>query len=268
MKITTVGELQICQSELLLSVGLPHGWFGTSLGNVQYREGNPFGDVPGEVSLEAVTQRRATACQALGLDAMRLVTTKGLLQTDLIQIVDATHGGLQAGPADGYITREADLPIATNSADCLTTIIYDPIAGALANVHSGGLGTHRGILPKAVQLMQDRLGADPRRMVVGIGPSLAGEHFTPTMEADNFTLETIGHSNPIAVALEDGRLGYDVRATAVRQLQEAGISAERIEVSDIDTYSSPAFYSWERDREGNAAFSMRRHLTLAALPLS
>ncbi|HYH75359.1 MAG TPA: laccase domain-containing protein [Candidatus Saccharimonadales bacterium] len=259
--------LVIVQSSLLLEAGVPHGWFDSSLGNTQFRPDNPFND-PEYVPLPVIQERRARACGALGLDVARLVTTSGLVQTDIIQRVDERHAGSEAGRADGYVTNTPNLPIAINAADCLQTVMYEPRAQAMAVVHSGGAGTALRVLPKAVALMRREYDARPADMIVGIGPSISGDSFIPSRAIDGYQTSELTDPDIITVPQVDGRLGYDVGATAVRQLRKSGVLLRHIDISNIDTYTNETYYSWERDRESNPAASMRRQPLIAALPVA
>lgn len=266
MKTTTLHDLSVLQSDLLLAAGVPHGWFDTSLGNVVFRADNPFID-PEWIDRPAMKLRQQKACAALGLDGLRLVVATGLLQTDIIQILSAADADKEAGPADGYLTNAVGLPIILAAADCIQTIVYASDANAMAVVHAGGLGTARGVLSKAAKRLIGEFKADPKHMIVAIGPSVGPEHFVPTLAADNFTLADIAETRPVTKKLPDGRTGYDIAATNVRQLRELCIPESQIEVSTIDTFTDPRWYSFERDKETNRAVAMRRHGLMVALPV-
>lgn len=260
-----VNDLSVLQSELLLAAGVPHGWFDSTLGNVIFRPGNPFED-PEWVDEAAMTKRRTRACNALGLDGSRLVITSGLLQTDIVQTVSPTDAGKKIGPADGYTTNIPGLPIVIAAGDCIQAIMYAPDVNVMAVVHAGGLGTSRQIFVKALQRLATDFKADPRHVIVAIGPSVSAEHFVPTLEADNFTLTDIAHTHPVTKKLSGNRIGYDITATNIRQLRDLGVPAEQIEASDIDTFTHDNWYSYERDKMRDMAAAMRRHGLFVALP--
>jgi YfiH family protein len=262
MVSSNLDGLVVVQSEQLLAANIPHGWFGVSLGNVVFRKGNPYND-PEFVSKDAMDARRRRACQALGLDGSRLVLTSGLLQTDIVRYVDASQAGQVVGPADGYITDVPDMPFLLGAADCLQVILYDPARHVLGVVHAGALGVVRKVLVRAVTQMVQQFGSSSSDIIVAIGPSIAAEHY---ILEDGIERYVIDGEVPITVQLPDGRIGYDIVATARRQLTSLGVSPDHIEVSSIDTYSSPDFYSWRRDKHGNLAAAKRRHGLFVALP--
>lgn len=257
--------MNIVQSDLLLKAGVPHGWFDNSLGDVVFRPNNPFND-PQWISEAAMQKRLATACEALDLDDSQLVILGGVSQSDTVLSVDSGDAGKKIGPTDGCITNASELPILLAAADCNQMVIYAPDCGAMAVVHAGGLGASRQIVTKATKQLIGKYGADPSKMIVAIGPSLSAEHFIPSSEVDGFVLKDIASTNPVTKKLPDGRVGYDVTATNIRQLTKLGVQSSTIDVITIDTFTNPNWYSYERDRIRDPAAAMRRHGLFVALP--
>lgn len=247
-----IDGLKILQSQRLLDLGIPHGWFGVSLGNTMQR--------PAMSAKETalVKTRWERACRVLGMDAEQLVDTTGLLQTDRVQLLTKKSAGQTVGKADGYVTSVPKMPIVMRSADCMSMIIYEPDAKIMALIHAGGRGIAGDILKNVARTMASQ-HADLTKVVVAIGPAIAPEHFIPTNNVDNFTLADIQREMPVSIRLPDGRTGYDIVSTACNKLKELGIAPGNIEISGIDTFSSPDFYSWERDRILRPAVSMYRN---------
>jgi copper oxidase (laccase) domain-containing protein len=258
-----IDGLRVLQSEALLRAGVPHGWFDASLGDTMFRPGNPYND-PTFSDEQTVHKRWSKACTALGLDVKKLVITSGLLQTDIIRVVELDQAGQTVGPADGYITKTSKLPILLRAGDCIQVVLFAP--GVLGVVHVGGVGAARGTLAKAVRMMREQYGVDPAKIVAALGPSLAPEHFVPSREADGFTLDDIAEAHPVTKKLPDGRIGYDIATTAVRQLLQEGLIRAHIELSGIDTFSDERWFSWERNHISDKAAAMRRHGLFVALP--
>lgn len=247
-----IDGLTVLQSQRLLDHGVSHGWFGVSLGDTMRR------DTMTEEEATRVEQRWEQACRALSMNPRDLVNTTGLFQTDKVQLLTATAKGQTVGEADGYVTSAQKLPIVLRGADCMNILIYEPDAKVMSVVHAGGKGIASDILKNVAQTMINQ-GAELKKVIVAIGPAIAPQHFVPTMEIDHFTLDTIQSANPSKVQLTDGRVGYDIVRTACNKLEELGVSPNNIEVSGIDTVSSPDFYSWERDRIDNPTVSMYRN---------
>lgn len=247
-----INGLKILQSQRLLDLGVMHGWFGVSLGNTMRRP---------TMSAEETTlvkRRWERACGVLGMNAGQLVDTTGLLQTDTVQLLTKESAGQTVGKADGYVTSVPKMPIVMRSADCMSIIIYEPDAKVMALVHAGGRGIAGNILKSTAETMASQ-HADLTKAVVAIGPAIAPEHFIPTSEVDNFTLADMRSEMLVTTNLPDGRVGYDIVSTAQSKLEKLGIASNNIDISGIDTFSSPDFYSWERDRIRNPAISMYRN---------
>ena len=262
MVLKNIEGLRVLQSELLLAAGVSHGWFDASLGDTQFRPGNPYDDSE-FIDEQAMRARWGRACKALGLDTARLVATSGL-QTANIQLLSPEHSGKTVGPADAYLTVTPKLPILLRAGDCIQAVLFAP--GVLAVVHAGGLGVARGIFVKVVDMMCEQYGVNPTQIAAALGPSIGPEHLIPSKEADGFTLEDIKDAQPVIKVLPDGRQGYDIAATAARQLIQQGLDPAHIEASIVDTFSDPHWFSWERNRATDQAAAMRRHGLFVALP--
>ena len=55
--------------------------------------------------------------------------------------------------ADGLITDEPGLCLTVFSADCVPVLLYDPVRGCAAAVHSGWRGTAQAIAARAAEQM-------------------------------------------------------------------------------------------------------------------
>ena len=73
---------------------------------------------------------------------------------------------------DGLVTNVKNLPIVIFYADCVPVLLYDPVKKVVAAVHAGWRGTVNNILGKAVKLMKEEFGCNPKNILASIGPSI------------------------------------------------------------------------------------------------
>jgi len=73
---------------------------------------------------------------------------------------------------DGLITKDASLLLGIYVADCGAIYLVDSKTGALGLLHSGKKGTELGILPKAINMMQEEFGTDPADLIVTLAPCI------------------------------------------------------------------------------------------------
>jgi len=149
---------------------------------------------------------------------------------------------------DGLAAIEPGTVLAVHAADCVTMLLADPRTGAVGAVHAGWKGTAAGIATEAVRVLIDRFGSRPEDLLVAVGPSIGPCHY----EVDEPVLERFRRWpwwESVTTPNARGRWQLDLRASNRRQLVDAGVLPERIEVLDLCTYHHPElFFSHRRDR--------------------
>lgn len=85
---------------------------------------------------------------------------------------------------DGLLTKEPELLLGIHVADCGAVYLLDQQTGALALLHSGKKGTEQNITGKAITLMTERFGTDPRDLVGVLAPCIRPPHYEIDFAAD------------------------------------------------------------------------------------
>src|SRR5690606_34216450 len=132
--------------------------------------------------------------------------------------------------------------------DCVPIVLYDPKAHVLGTVHAGWKGTTLRIAAAAVEAMA-RLGAEPGRIVAGIGPAVtAGRYQVGDDVADAaracFGDDVGGGLRPDGT----GRWLLDLWAANGRVLAEAGVDPADGEVGPVGTGPGTPFFSDRAER--------------------
>lgn len=78
--------------------------------------------------------------------------------------------------ADGFVTGEANLPLAIFTADCTPLLMEDPVNKVIAAVHCGWRSTAKDIMKNAINAMLS-LGADINEIRAAIGPAICKDCF-------------------------------------------------------------------------------------------
>lgn len=73
---------------------------------------------------------------------------------------------------DGLMTNVPGLMLGIHTADCAPVYLVDPVRNAIALLHSGRKSTEAGITPRAIRLMAETYGTDPRDLIVQIAPCI------------------------------------------------------------------------------------------------
>ena len=243
------GERQYLLSTLLRKQdNIVHGFTGKAGGvstgkisglNLGFRvEDNP----------DAVLENYRLVAEDLGFPMENAVLSRQT-HTDHIRLVTKSDRGKglvkesDIFDTDGLMTREKGIPLVVFTADCVPILLYDPKTPAVAAVHAGWRGTVQDIGGKAVQMMQEQFGSDPKDILAVIGPSIGPCHFAFGKEApDYFPMEFCKPQG-------DGYL-VDLWAMNKSLLLARDVLEEHIEVAEVCTVChGERFYSYRTHKE-------------------
>lgn len=111
-----------------------------------------------------------------GVPRQRMTMTKQV-HGDCVRVVDSHTIGMGLGQpmswqTDAIVTNLPNVPLCGYYADCVVTLLHDPVSRSIGVCHSGWRGTANGILAKTVQTMCAQYGAHPKNIEAVIGPSI------------------------------------------------------------------------------------------------
>lgn len=240
MKRVKKGNLVYYQSSRLLDIGVSHGFF-TRLGGVSAEPFNSLnvgmhvGDNP-----ENVEQNRRIIYRELGIEEDQLVYA-GKLGHGTDWTFDAAPGTYN--DVDVVIATKNNKPLGLSVADCVPIIVAHRNPDFLAVIHAGWRGTVEQVTYKTLEMLTSRFSVDPNSVVAAVGQAIG---------VDNYQVgtEVVGAASKLADAAsvlhtnDDGSF-FDLQKANLIQLRQAGL--KEIDVLDIDTYTSPEFYSYRKE---------------------
>ena len=137
---------------------------------------------------------------------------------------------------DGLVTNVPELVLSVFTADCVPVFLYDPVRRVIGLVHSGWRGTVSRIGDAAIRLMRETCGTDPADLVCAVGPSICRDCYEVSDDvAEAFAAEFAGHTGEILEEKGGGKYQLDLWEANRIVLEEAGVPAGRISVTDICT---------------------------------
>ncbi len=164
--------------------------------------------------------------------------------SDVVRIVTGSDTGITFQDTDGLITSRRNVFLAITIADCLPIILFEPEKRLLGLVHSGWKGLDIEIIKEAIDKMKDTFGADPGKILAGIGPGIGPCHF----EVREDLLKRFD-SYPAAIQKRGKKFFMDLKLIAKMQMETAGIKPENIYISPDCTYCmSDKYFSFRKDR--------------------
>jgi YfiH family protein len=190
---------------------------------------------------QLLTPPRFRFAQSLGLDG-DLLTVAGAVHGVEVARVDAAGGAVEG--VDGLVTDRPGLPLLATYADCYPLVVYDPRRHAVGLAHAGWRGTAGGMAGALLSALAREYGSRPSDLVAGIGPGICGRCYQVGGEvAARFN----GYARPD----NEGRFRLDLAAANRAQLEQAGLSAERIHVHGACTLESADLPSHRRRPDGS-----------------
>ena len=137
---------------------------------------------------------------------------------------------------DALVTSTPGVVLAILTADCVPIVLHDPLAGVLACVHAGWRGTVAGVCAAAVAAMQT-LGSSPADIIAALGPAMSPDLYQVGPDVRQAVTQSFGPAAPALLRPDshDGRWLLDLWSANRLALQEAGIPAAQIHVTDIPT---------------------------------
>lgn len=120
-------------------------------------------------------------------DNIRIIEEKDIIdnkynfdEKDSLDIIDSnlvTNLFYKLRDIDGLITNVKGAILATTFSDCTPLFFYDPVKDVIGNIHSGWGGTTKKIGAKAVDMLVNQMGCNPKNILCFIGPHIRKDHF-------------------------------------------------------------------------------------------
>ena len=167
-----------------------------------------------------------------------------------VQVVTEEHRGRGTrsvadafAQTDAMVTAVPGIALVVMVADCVPLVLFDPVARVLGCVHAGWRGTVLDVTTAAVEAMRT-LGAEPARIVAGIGPAIDPDRYQVGAEVVEAAEKAFGaRAGEVVRPDGSGKWVFDLwRANAI-QLEVAGVPAGQIHVAGRPTGPGTPFYS-------------------------
>jgi YfiH family protein len=238
-------------SGLLDAAGVPHA-FSTRLGGISpppfdsLNLGNPSGcdvlDDGERIERNYALLQHAIGCE--GFPRCRLHQVHGPL-------VQAVHAGepFESGmKGDALTSDDPQRVIAIRVADCVPILLSSDDGKFVAAVHAGWRGVIANVVGSTVARLRERGGALPHSLVAAVGPCIGFDAFEVGPEVVVEFERAFGAGASVR-RTDDGKGRVDLREAVKRQLREAGLREDRIDMTDRCTWrDGDEFFSHRRDR--------------------
>ncbi len=158
----------------------------------------------------------------------RLTCTKQV-HNDEVGIVTEERVGMGLGQpnswkVDAVVTNLPGVPLCGFYADCVVTLLYDPVSRSIGACHSGWRGTAKGILPKTVRAMTEQYGAKAEDIRAVIGPSIRQCCFETDSDVPDAMIAEMGNSVKPYIQTRGKKFFPDLQGINAMLLRDAGVT--------------------------------------------
>ena len=196
----------------------------------------------------------------LGLDRVRLRVMYDDAQTyrEVRRVAASDHGSEIR--ADALYTTDPTCVMVLPVADCVATVVYDPVTGMRGLLHLGRHSSVEHLIEAFVIDVADTLGSDPRDWYVWMSPSIRRDHdrmeyFDPpaSEEWEGYTKE---HHDGIYI----DTIGHNIA-----RFERAGVPSNNLIISPENTYVDDMFYSQRAATETGDERKLGRMVAVVAI---
>ena len=259
MKQNKTGDIEYLTFPLLEQTGMVRHLFTTRAGgiskgiystmNLSYTRGD---------EKEAVDENFRRIAGVLGCEVGDMVCSDQTHTVNL-RVVTRQDGGKgilvprDYKDIDGLMTEEPGLVLATFYADCVPLYFVDTKRRAVALAHSGWRGTVARMGRCVVDKMRQVYGTDPENIVAAVGPSICQACYEVSgdvAEAFEAEFRKPGQKDQILTYKGGGKYQLDLWRANDIILQEAGIPAGQIQVTDVCTCHNSTYLFSHRASQG------------------
>jgi copper oxidase (laccase) domain-containing protein len=204
----------------------------------------------------------------LTMDSSVLVRVRYLEDAsyDVIRDVGIDDAGVGMFKAEGeatdcLVTNTPGLGLFLPVADCIATIVHDPINRVVAMAHLGRHSTIVNLASKLIVHFESKYGSDPKNLKIWMSPSIKKTNYF--LKTADFAVE-----NPQWFPyLQKTDAGYaiDIQGYNKARFMEEGVPEEQIIISSVDTASDQNYWSHYTSRTVNGGSAPPRFAAVVAL---
>lgn len=189
---------------------------------------------------KAIEENQRRIAKAIGV-CVEDMTYTNQTHTTNVAVVEAKDRGRSFLETDGMVTNVPEICLVTFYADCVPLFFVDPEHRAIGLSHSGWRGTVNKMGKVTVEQMQKQYGTDPDKVVAAIGPSICRDCYEVSEEVVEQFRENFDEVlwPELFYKKADGKYQLDLWRANEAVLMEAGISRERMAVTNLCTHCNP-----------------------------
>lgn len=169
-----------------------------------------------------------------------------------------TEGSVKS---DALFTTVRGKVIMLPVADCIATVVYDPVARMMGVLHLGRHSSVASLIEEFAIEVADTVGSDPCDWHVWMSPSLKPDHDV----MDYFDPPRPEEWQGFMTTRDDGKIHIDIPGHNRERFERLGVISANIYVSPINTYTDERYYSHRAATELNQPDRQGRQMVAAMM---
>ena len=178
--------------------------------------------------------------------------------THIDRVDESTTGAIKS---DALFTTMKNQVITLPVADCIATVVYDPVVPLLGVLHLGRHASVAGLIEEFAIRVADECGSDPCDWHIWMSPSLKSDHDV----MDYFDPPYIEQWQGFMRVRDDGKIHIDIPGHIRERFERLGVPQANIYVSPHNTYTDERYFSHRAATELGHAERQGRMMVAAAL---
>ena len=151
-----------------------------------------------------------------------------------VALADAPRlNGKSQQQADIVLTDKPGITLLMRFADCVPILLYEPERHVAGIVHAGWKGTVNRAVSKAVQVMIQKYGCLPDRIIGAIGPSIGPDHYEIGSDVVHEVQRTFGKESDQILITNHLKTSFNLWKANHMLLEKEGVT--HIEEANICT---------------------------------
>jgi YfiH family protein len=195
--------------------------------------------------LQNVLQNHQNLAEDLNYNIKTVVHMKQI-HSDRVKIVSTDDNFENPPTCDALITNKKNIPLMVMVADCSPILFYDDVKKVIAVAHAGRAGAFKNICANVIYSFVNEFSSCVSDIKVSIGPAICKDCYEVGKEIYEEATQL-----KLDYALTKKEHGYylDIRAILDKQLREAGIKQEHLEISALCSQCDANFFSYREEKK-------------------
>ncbi len=185
---------------------------------------------------ESVAANRQLVGAQLGVES--LLSARQVHGEGIYLLENPLTNDVEVDGYDALITRQRNVGLVIQHADCQAVLLYDPERKAIGAIHSGWRSSVLNLIGTTIAAMQKTFGTDPLKMQAVISPSLGP-----------CCAEFVNCQTELPVEFhqfKDEQNHFNFWKISQMQLQQCGLVEKNITLPTICTSCSRDYFSYRR----------------------